>query len=207
MSRLAVPSTKSSLLRLRTDLEFLEMGRGLLDQKRQVLSEGLLAFHREATALRLRVEGELAEAWDLLGEAHAALGEDGVERAALAAAPVPGPVVRERSLMGVVMPMAEAPAAPLPLEGAPGEVGAAADAAAAALRALLPSLAELAELEVCCERLASELARTQRKLNALERIHIPSHRVTIHYIADQLEEREREALFQLKRVKALTGRS
>jgi V/A-type H+-transporting ATPase subunit D len=206
MNRIAVPATKSSLLRLRADLEFLEIGRELLDQKRQVLGEALLTFHRESAALRRRVEASLADAWRFAAQAHATLGDVGVERVALAARPAPGPRVRERSLMGVVIPLiepAEEPAEPGGLAVAPGETGAAADATAAALRALLPSLAELGELETCCARLAEELASTQRKLNALERIHIPAHRATIRFIADQLEEREREALFQLKRVKAL----
>jgi vacuolar-type H+-ATPase subunit D/Vma8 len=34
-------------------------------------------------------------------------------------------------------------------------------------------------------------------------VHIPAHRETIRFIADQLEEREREQLFQLKRVREL----
>lgn len=208
MTRIAVPATKSSLLRLRADLEFLEVGQELLDQKRQVLGEALLTFHREATALRRKVEAALADAYDALAEAHAALGEDGVERVALAARPAPGPPVRERSLMGVVIPLAQAEEEPAParvLAIAPGEAGAAAEQAAAALRALLPALTALGELETCCARVADQLASTQRKLNALERIHIPAHRATIRFIADQLEEREREALFQLKRVKALAA--
>lgn len=205
MSRIAVPSTKSSLLRLRSNLSFLEVGRELLKQKRDVLSESLLALHRDSADARRRVEARLFEAYDVLGAAHVALGRDGIERAALAATPCPGPRVRERSLMGVVVPVVqlEEVEGTHPLVGAPGERGAAADATALRLRTLVPALAELAELETSCERLANELARTQRKLNALELLHIPAHRATIRFIADQLEERDREGLFQLKRVKAL----
>jgi V/A-type H+-transporting ATPase subunit D len=210
MSRLPVPSTKSALLRLRSDLEFLEAGRELLDQKREFLSEVLLSFDRDARALREGLEAELRRAYEDLAEAHAALGEDGLRRLALAAAPLPAPAVRERSLMGVAVPVVQArdgaaPAAPAALAAAPGEAGGAAFAAARRLRELAAPLAELAALESCCLRLARELVRTRRKLNALEVVHIPSHRETIRFIADCLEEREREALFQLKRVKALAG--
>ncbi len=206
MKRIAVPATKSQLLRLRADLEFLEAGRELLDQKREFLAEALLTFDRDAAALRARLEEALGEAYEHLAEAHAVLGEVGLRRLALAAEPWHPGELRERSLMGVVVPLLD----PFPEaeradpRTAPGESGAAAESAAARLRELAPLLAELAALEGSCLRLARELARTRRKLNALEIVHIPSHRETLRFIADQLEEREREALFQLKRVRTLS---
>jgi V/A-type H+-transporting ATPase subunit D len=206
VSRIALPATKSALLRLRSDLEFLEAGRELLDQKREFLSEALLTFDRDASALRARLEAALREAFESLAEAHAALGEDGLRRLSLAAVPWRAPEVRERSLMGVAVPVVQpraggAEEAALP--AAPGETGAAAATTARLLRKLAEPLAELGALESCCLRLARELARTRRKLNALEVVHIPSHRETIRFIADTLEERERESLFQRKRVKTL----
>ena len=210
MSRIAVPATKSALLRLRADLEFLEAGRELLDQKREFLSEALLTFDRDASALRERLEGELRAISGALAEAHAALGDAGLQRLALAAAPLEPPPVRERSLMGVAVPLVEPPGeaagtADAALATAPGEAGAAAAQVARGIRRLAGPLLEHGALESCCVRLAAELVRTRRKLNALEVVHIPSHRETIRFIADRLEEREREALFQLKRVKALAG--
>jgi V/A-type H+-transporting ATPase subunit D len=208
MSRIPLPATKSALLRLRADLEFLEAGRELLDQKREFLNEALLSFDREAWALRERLEHELRETAGALAEAHAALGDEGLRRLALAAAPLQLPEVRERSLMGVAVPMVqprveEDRAAGAVLAAAPGESGAAAAQVARRLRRLAEPLAELGALESSCLRLAAELARTRRKLNALELVHIPNHRETIRFIAERLEEREREALFQLKRVKSL----
>jgi V/A-type H+-transporting ATPase subunit D len=207
MSRMAVPSTKSQLLRLRADLVFLHAGRELMDQKREFLSEALLTFWREARALRERVEERLAAAYALLAEAHAAHGAVGLERLALAAEPLARLDVRERSLMGVVVPVLRVPdteaGPPGSLGAATGAAGLSADGAASELRALLPRLAELGEIESSCLRLARALASVRRKLNALEVVHIPAHRETIGFIADQLEEREREQLFQLKRVREL----
>lgn len=208
MSRLPVPPTRSQWLRLRADLEFLEAGRDLLDQKRELLAEALVNAWRDARARRTALEAALEEAWGLLAEAHGALGAAGLEREALAAEPPPPFRLHERSLMGAALPVVEpepAPAERLPLRSAPGERGAAADAVAARLRELLPACLELAELEVGCRRLADELARTRRKVNALDVVHLPAHRETIRSIGERLEEREREALFQLKRVQALRG--
>jgi len=209
MTRLAMPVTKSNLLRLRGDLLFLRAGRDLLDQKREFLSDALSTFERDAQRLRANAESKLAAAYELLAEAHAAHGADGLASLALGADPLAPIDVRERSLMGVVVPMVRPTAessdsdAPSGLRAAAGASGLAADAAAAALRAILPALLELAELESSCLRLAHELQAVRRKLNALEVVHIPAHRETIRFIADQLEEREREQLFQLKRIRAL----
>ncbi|MDJ0865756.1 MAG: V-type ATP synthase subunit D [Myxococcota bacterium] len=205
MPRLPVPVSKSTLLRLRADLGFLRAGRDILDQKREFLSEALVTFAREARAARARVEEALAEAWEAYAEAQAALGEAGLDRLALAADPVPPIAVRERSLMGVVVPVVEAGdgVSEGSLCGAIGEVGSAAAPAAARLRALLPRLLELAELEASCRRVAREVVRTRRKLNALEQVHLPAHQETLRFVEDQLEERERESLFQLKRVTSL----
>lgn len=212
MRRLSVPVTKNNLLRLRGDLVFLRAGRELLDQKREFLSDALLTFEREARALRADVEAKLAAAYELLAEAHAAHGETGLARLALGAQALPPIDVRERSLMGVVVPMVSRAAengesaAPAPLRAAADASGLAADAAAGALAALVPAILELAEIETSCLRLARELRGVQRKLNALEVVHIPAHRDTIRFIADQLEEREREQLFQLKRIRSLEER-
>ena len=207
MARLAIPATKSNLLRLRADLVFLRAGRELLDQKREFLSDALLTFEREARALRERVEEQLPAAFEQLALAYAAHGEVGLQRLAMAAAPLPPLDVRERSLMGVSVPVVQAPAEEAATEhglrAATGGSGLAADAAAQQLRTLLPALIELGELESSCLRLARELVGVRRKLNALEAVHIPSHRETIGFIADQLEEREREHLFQLKRIRSI----
>jgi len=213
MPRIAVAVTKNNLLRLRGDLVFLRAGRDLLDQKREFLSDALLTFEREARALRAQVETKLAAAYELLGEAYAAHGEAGLARLALGAVSRDAVDVRERTLMGVSVPVVtrsaetEAREPRVALRAAAGASGLAADAVSRALAALVPSILELAELETSCLRLARALRGVQRKLNALEIVHIPAHRDTIRFIADQLEEREREQLFQLKRIRALEERS
>jgi len=211
MPRIAVAVTKNNLLRLRGDLVFLRAGRDLLDQKREFLSDALLTFEREASALRSQVEEKLAESYETLAEAYAAHGAAGLARLALGAAPPDSMDVRERTLMGVSVPVVTRPgdadldAAPrrIALRAAAGASGLAADAVSTSLGALLPSILELGEVEASCLRLARQLSAVQRKLNALDVVHIPAHRDTIRFIADQLEEREREQLFQLKRIRAL----
>jgi V/A-type H+-transporting ATPase subunit D len=66
----------------------------------------------------------------------------------------------------------------------------------------LAPIAELAEVEAILWRLAEELKRTVRRTNALNYMIIPTYQETIHYLEGALEEREREGLFHLKRIKA-----
>jgi V/A-type H+-transporting ATPase subunit D len=61
-------------------------------------------------------------------------------------------------------------------------------------------LIESAELEIAFQRLAFELRKTQKRVNALQNLLIPQYRETVGYMEAGLEEREREALFQLKRM-------
>jgi hypothetical protein len=51
-------------------------------------------------------------------------------------------------------------------------------------------------------RLARELRKTQRRVNALQHIFIPDYEETVDFIESALEEREREETFRLKRLKA-----
>jgi V/A-type H+-transporting ATPase subunit D len=65
---------------------------------------------------------------------------------------------------------------------------------------------ELAELETSIWRLAVELRKTQRRVNALQHIFIPNYEETVVFIQSELEEREREEIFRLKRLKTKTTR-
>jgi len=69
------------------------------------------------------------------------------------------------------------------------------------LRKVLPSIFRAAEYENAIFRLAKELEKTQRLLNALEYMIIPRYENSIRYIQATLEEREREEFSRLKHVK------
>jgi V/A-type H+-transporting ATPase subunit D len=65
----------------------------------------------------------------------------------------------------------------------------------------LGAIARLAESRISLVRLAKEIQKTIRRVNALEKIFIPDYRETVKYIEDSLEESDREAFFILKLVK------
>ena len=65
----------------------------------------------------------------------------------------------------------------------------------------LPKLLELAEIEKACSRLADEIEKTRRRVNALEYVMIPELKETIRYITMKLEEAERGNITRLMKVK------
>jgi V/A-type H+-transporting ATPase subunit D len=66
---------------------------------------------------------------------------------------------------------------------------------------VLRLLGKLSELRISVLRLANEVKRTIRKVNALEKIAIPDLKEAVHYIETRLEENERDMFTLMKRVK------
>lgn len=59
----------------------------------------------------------------------------------------------------------------------------------------------LAEIEKRCQLMADEIEKTRRRVNALEYMTIPDLEETIYFIEMKLEEKEREEITRLIKVK------
>jgi V/A-type H+-transporting ATPase subunit D len=64
----------------------------------------------------------------------------------------------------------------------------------------------LAESETALKRLGGEIQMTRRRVNALEQVLIPQLKSQAKYIENTIDEREREDLFRLKKVKKIIER-
>jgi len=202
MRRTDVSATKSNLLRMKEHFGFVKSGHELLDQKREVLLEELLEIYRESGQVRRVLDAALQRVYAQLRAAMLAGGRPAVEAEALAAQAALRLRLRERSVMGVVVPLLDVEVDDVPgPAAAPGWGSIAVAQAARQVRELLATAVRVAEIEISCRRLATELQKTRRKVNALEHVFIPEYRDTIHFIESSLEEKEREALFQMKRFK------
>jgi V/A-type H+-transporting ATPase subunit D len=71
---------------------------------------------------------------------------------------------------------------------------------------LVKILTELAAVRTIAWRLAREVRKTQRRVNALETMVIPTARETKGYIESSLEERDRDAFFTSKLLKRKAGK-
>jgi V/A-type H+-transporting ATPase subunit D len=201
MTRINVPPTRSSLLRMKQELQFSREGYEILDKKREVLTAELIRVSHDAEAFQEQVWSRLAVAYRTLEQARLTMGQEHMEWAALAVNQTVDVQLKFRGVMGVSLPLIEARGEPPEMPYSLGDTTAALDEASAVFREVLDSLPRLAELATSVWRLAGELRKTQRRVNALEYIFIPDYEETIAFIESALEEREREETFRLKRLK------
>ena len=202
MARLPVPSTKSNLLRLSDELVFAKEGRDLLDEKREILIMEIMGTLEDAHRKRLAMEKELVEAYQSMTTAKVLMGTDSMRRASLGIQAEASVDIWDRSVMGVVVPVVQVKwnKSDKPRYGFAGTTFAL-DNVTHRFSHCLELLVELAEIETTLWRLATELKKVQRRFNALNNLLIPQYDETVKYIEYTLEEKEREILFQLKRVK------
>jgi V/A-type H+-transporting ATPase subunit D len=201
MPRINVPPTRSSLLRLKEDLVFVRQGSEILDRKREVLANELVQLAHDAEEMEEQVSYALDAAYRALERAKLTMGREHVEWAALAVNKTVEVQLKFHGVMGVPVPQVTARGAPPEMPYSMGDTTAALDEASAAFREVLSRIPELSMLETAVWRLAGELQKTQRRVNALEFIFIPDYEETINFIESTLEEREREETFRLKLLK------
>jgi len=77
------------------------------------------------------------------------------------------------------------------------------DEAARSFEGILNLIITMASNEVKVKRLGDEIRKTTRRVNALEQVVIPALEEQSRFIESALEEREREDLFRLKRLKRM----
>lgn len=201
MAKINVPPTRSNLLRIKKDLQFAKEGYEILNRKREVLTTELIAMSKNAEELQTKVWGLLAEAYDAMEKAQLKMGRERVEWAALAANKTVEVSLKFRGIMGVAVPNIESKGEPLDMPYSLGDTTAALDEASAKFAGVTKLVPELSMVMTTVWRLASELRKTQRRVNALQYIFIPEYEETVRFIVSSLEEREREDTFRLKLLK------
>jgi len=200
----AISPTRMELLARKMQLALAEQGRDLLKEKRNAL----LKEFRQVADQALRSSDELDRA---AGAARRALAMaealDGVEAVRSAAFAAQGEIsigVEGANIMGVPVPVIERKSVARSLLDrgySLTSTSARIDTVAERFEAELDLVIEVANSELCLRRLAEEIRKTSRRVNALENILLPRLIAQRDYIAMILEEREREDLFRLKRVK------
>jgi len=206
MSRPRIAPTRSNLLRTRESLKLAREGHEILDKKREVLTTELMHVAHDATAIQKRVWELLEEAYQALEIARLSMGRERLEWAALSVNETVEVQITPHSVMGVVIPAVKAHGAPPEMPYGLGDTSVALDEAAACFRNVLAEIPALSETMTTVWRLARELQKTQRRVNALQYIFIPQYEETITFIESALEEREREETFRLKRIKSRVQR-
>lgn len=199
-----ITPTRNNLLRIRQALKLAREGYEILDKKREVLTTELIHQAHNAAAQQTQVWQKLADAYRALEEARLSMGREHLEWTALAVNKSVEVEIKLRSIMGVVIPTVEAHGEPPEMPYGLGDTTVALDEAVARFRQVLAEIPILSEIMVSVWRLARELQKTQRRVNALQYIFIPEYEESVKFIESALEEREREEVFRLKRLKSKT---
>jgi V/A-type H+/Na+-transporting ATPase subunit D len=197
-----VAPTKSNLLKEKETLALAMEGYDLLERKREILMLELMKRIDEVRVLEREMRRRAGTAYPVLRRMLLAAGRDRARE--LAAGVRADFAARERRVMvtGISMPALEAAAPERRLQVSFMNSSADSDETAAEFTALLELVASMAGLRAIVWRLAKEVRRTQRRVNALEKMVIPESKEIKSFIEASLEEREREAVFSTKLLKA-----
>lgn len=195
--RLKVSPTKSVLIHLKKQVTFLEQGHDLLERKKELLTR--LVYERLKTYRELRGQAHqsLQAAYRSLGVTHVRMGEHALHTMAVGMKPAVDVNILPRSSIGVQYPSVKVERLKLSPVGLLG-TDASFDATRERFADMVSVLAELGEAETALWRLLEEQRKTQKRVNALKYNVIPKYRATIRFIESNLEEEERNTLFQIK---------
>jgi len=196
-----VNPNRMMLLRLRRRLELARRGHKLLKNKQEKLMQNFIALARETSAMRRRLEETFMEISMHYLKGRAVTGRQRLEDT-LALTTMAGTLESEmQSEMNVIYPTftftipAADPA--YGLAGTSPEL----DVAFDKLRGNFQKLLDLAAYEDGLFKLADELEKTRRRVNALEYILIPDLEVQIRSIESKLSEAERSTQVRLMKIK------
>jgi len=191
-----VRPTKGYLMEMKRRIGFIERGCEFLKLKRDHLAKELTASIDILKGRRSLLLNNLKEAYDALTAAYISLGPTEVGSQASSVKSALKLEILPMSVMGVRYPYVKIISKPqvtaeldITLAHASGKV-----------YEILEAIIQLAEFEARAERIADELGKTNRKVNALENTVIPSYRQVIKFIESKLDEESLEELVRMKRI-------
>ena len=200
-----VKPTRMELLKLRRRVKLADRGHKLLKEKRDALVSEFMVVIRQYREARNSAEKSLQSTFHNLLMAEVLLGPRDIEQ-------ISDITLRDididfsiKNIMGVSVPVLKAYDLVRKVnERGYGFLGTNAklDDAAKSFEESLLLLVNLAEVEESVRRIAEEIEKTKRRVNALEYIVIPRLKATIKHIEMRMEEIERESFMRLKKIKA-----
>ena len=205
MAVLNVNPTRMELTRLKKQLTTAVRGHKLLKDKRDELMRQYLELIRVNRKLREEVENEIAEANSYFVRASGVMSKESLDVALLCPKQEVYLEVDTKNVMSVEIPVFDVTTRTSDNSDIYSYGFASTsfefDAAIDKMNALLPRMLKLAETEKATQRMAVEIEKTRRRVNALEHVMIPRYRDTIRMITEKLEENDRSSRARLMKVK------
>jgi len=194
------------LMKIKAQIKLAEQGRDLLRQKMDALIQEFFKLLGTVSESRDELE-QVSQAADLSLLLAEAVDDPVTLRSASFATRRSITVdISGKNIMGVPVPVIEKKrVSKNTLERGYGIISTSAriDETAERYELELDLLIKLAEIETAMRRLGTEIQMNRRRVNALEQILIPELKTQAKYIENAIDEREREDLFRLKKVKSI----
>ena len=202
MAAIQVKPTRMELSNLKKRKKVAVRGHKMMKDKRDELVRRFIVYARRNKELREEVERKLSLSMKSFVKAGAIMSNGEIEEALLYPARAAEVTAGQQNVLSIHVPK-------LAMETAEGftypygfaTTSADLDGAVQQLAEVLPLLLELAEVEKTCGRLADEIEKTRRRVNALEYVMIPQFTEAIRAIQMKLEENERGNLTRLMKTK------
>jgi V/A-type H+-transporting ATPase subunit D len=198
---LDVNPTRGALLKLEGDLANVRRHFTVLDRKRETLVRELMDRLDSARELEAQRERCFERAHRAIQRARMRMGSDRIEWICLSPAARVSVRTAGSSVMGLRIPRIELDVHPVSPPYGMADTSAALDEARECWIDVLNFLSDASEIFTSVWRLAVELRKTQRQVNALESTIIPRYERTISHVEDVLEEEEREDIVRAKKTK------
>lgn len=204
MAAIQAKPTRMELSNLKKRRQVAVRGHKMMKDKRDELVRRFIVYARRNKELRDEVEEKLSVAMRSFVLARASMSSAEIEEALMYPARAASVDAQTTSVLSIPVPK-------LAMETQEGysypygyaTTGVELDAAVQQLAESLPLLLELAEVEKACSRLADEIEKTRRRVNALEYVMIPQFNETIRSIQMKLEENDRQNTTRLIKTKEM----
>jgi V/A-type H+-transporting ATPase subunit D len=195
-----ISPTRMNLLARRSQLALASRGVDLLEKKRDALVQEFFANVHTALEARRQLYQAAQEAHRTLMLAKSFDGPEAVESLSLGL-PVRFAVqAKVDNVWGTRVPRVAVESSSAPAIS-PLAVGGSTIAAQAAFQKLCRVLIQVANSEARLRRIAGEIKKTTRRVNALQQVVIPGIRTQIRAMQQALDQQEQEDIFRLKRIK------
>jgi V/A-type H+/Na+-transporting ATPase subunit D len=199
--KLNIAATKTNLLSVKKSLALTKEGYELLDEKRKILINELNAVIDIAEKLEHDLNKMLKDAYATVDKAVVVMGRSRAESLSFSSGIKNEISISNRRVMGVDIPIIKLDITDNPPHHSPYGVSFYLEEAIVKFKEVLKLIAQLAEKKIALLRIAEEVFKTIRKVNALEKIYIPNYEDTFKNISERLDEEGRESFCMLKMIK------
>ncbi|KQC04332.1 MAG: ATPase [Methanoculleus sp. SDB] len=204
-----VNPTRMELMKIRAQIRLAEQGKDLLQGKMDALMKELRPIARAVTESRNELDSISEDAQRSLLTAQAADDPVALTSASFATKRQVNLAITGKNIMGVPVPVIQKLSVSrricergYSILGVSGRI----DEVAEKYEREIDLIIGLAETETALRRIGGEIQMTRRRVNALEQVMIPELKQQAKYISITIDEREREDLFRLKKVKKILER-